>query len=268
MKERKTSKAQIVTIVILTLLLIANTTYLFYDKIYQKEERKKPEEKKVVEEKVIKKTTRKLSVAEERLLLSQIDDYNAYLAGSYPIEDVEKLPNQEKLLFAYHMMEEKKQKEFMQSELKKWIDTYFGTDNNVVYESMNCFNKDGVLYTYNDSGRIYTLEGEHGHEGVYPYQSRSYLVEGSVENEEKYTVAVHTVYAPYCRGTCGPILNYYKNITDAKEEKNEIITREDEKELTENDYEKVKDKLEKTIFTFQKDSKGNYGLQSVKIENS
>ena len=46
---------------------------------------------------------------------------------------------------------------------------------------------------------------------------------------------------------------------------NTVLKLEDEQELTENDYEKVKDQLDITTFTFEKDSKGNFGLKSVKV---
>jgi len=261
MKERKTSKAQVVAIILLTLLLIGNCAYICYDKIYlkepiQKEEKKEQKEKTKKKE---KKISRKLSFAEEKILLSQIDDYNAYLADAYPIKDIKDLPNQQKLLFAYALIENKREKEILQSELKKWCDAYFGKDHDVAYEDITCFKNDGVLYHYNDSTRIFTKE-EHGHEGMIPYESTSYLIEGTVENETQYILKIHTIYQENCPENCER-KEYYKNLKDAKIGQNAILTKEGE--LGKSDYEKVKDRLEVTTFTFKKDTSGNYGLQSV-----
>lgn len=271
MKERKTSRGQIVMLIILSILLVLNSAYIIYDKYYLAKEKEKKAEEKIKEDKEDKKekvdkekTTRNLSLAEEKILLSQIDDYNTFLAQYYPIQDIKELDNQKKLLFAYALLDLKGHKDFMQGELKKIVDSYFGKDNNVIYEDIICDHNDGVLFKYDSTTRVFEQTGNHGHDHIESYRSNNYLITGNVLNEEEYTVEVKTIYENYCGGTCGPTLNYYKNAKDAKREENPVITRQEEKELTETDYEKVKNKLESTIYTFKKDSNGNYGLKSVK----
>lgn len=275
MKERTIRVGQVIWIVVLSLLLIGNVFYIAYDKFYLGRQEKKQREvvskkdttlqKKAKEEQVI----RPLSLAEEKLLLSQIEYYNMYLSTSYPIDDIKQLENEKKLLFAYAMLKDRHgQKEFMQGELKKQIDAYFGRDSQIVYEDILCDHKDGVLYRYNEATKVFQAEGVHGHEGMEAYASTSFFVSGTVLNEEEYEVVVQIIYHRYCGGTCGPLLTYYKNAEDARNGKDPIITREEEKELTENDYLKVKEKLDKIVFKFQKDRSGNYGLVSVKKDTA
>lgn len=275
MRERTIRTGQVIWIVILSLLLIGNIAYITYDKVYLgKQEEKQDdatEKKKSLQKSKVKKEkiTRSLSLAEEKMLLSQIEYYNMYLSTSYPIEDVKQLENGKKLLFAYAMLEDRRgQKEFMQGELKKQIDAYFGMDSQIVYEDILCDHGDGVLYQYNNATKVFQLEGVHGHEGMEYYASTSFFVNGTVFNDKEYEVVVQTIYHRYCGGTCGPLLNYYKSADDAKNEKNPVITREEERELTENDYEKVKDQLDKIVFKFYKDRSGNYGLVSVKKDTA
>ncbi len=265
MKERKTSKGQITIIIILLLLLIANISYIAYDKFMlekntEKEEKPRKEEKQEDEDII-----RPLSLAEQKILLEQIKGYNKNLAYAYPISHISKLSNQEILLFAYKNMENKNQKEFMQADIKKIIEYYFGKENNIVYETIYCDKNDGELYVYNDTTKIYT-SSTHGHGGGGVYNATSYYIDGEVKNEAEYIIKVHLIYDRYCGDTCGPLLKYYRNKEDAKSGQNPIITREEEKELTKEDYEKVKSELETTIFHFQKDKNGNYGLISVEIE--
>jgi len=267
-KERKTSKGQIAWIIILTLLLLGNISYILYDKLYLDS---KPEntKKKVqeVESKKEKKedVTRSLSLAEQKMLLEQIEAYNTYLAEDYPISDISSFDNQKKLFFAYRNLEITNDREFMQGDLKKVITSYFGNKNNIHYEEINCPVGDGALYQYNDATRVYTKAEGHGHGGGGYYRNHNYYVDGTVTNEDYYEVKVHTIYGRYCADTCGPNLNFFGNAKDAKEGENSILTIEEEQELSNNDYEKVKEKLSLTTYTFQKDSSGNYGLVSVNI---
>lgn len=270
MKERKTGKGQIFAIIILVLLLIANCSYIVYDKLYLKNKShlinyESEEEKEENEEIEVK--SRSLSFAEKKILLEQIEAYNNVLSISYPIVDIKTFDNQQKLLFAYVNSGVSGQKEFMQGDLRKVIDAYFGKDSDTNYENINCFNNDGVFYVYDEARRTYTLEGMHGHDGLPSYSTTNYYLDGTVTNEKEYKVNVQIIYHRYCGGTCGPALNFYKSAHDARDKINTVLKLEEERELTENDYESIKEKLDITTFLFEKDSNGNFGLKSVRINN-
>ncbi len=266
LRKRKITEGQKILIVLLTLLFIGNCSYIFYDKVFvvKKKETKCIEEKQDEDvDKKVERVKRSLSMAEEKMLLEQIDDYNTYLASFYPISDIKSLSNQQKLLFAYLHMEKQGQKEFMQSEIKKNLEYFFGRNHGVIYEDILCDHGDGVLYTYDKAARVYTFSNEHGHDGISLFQVYTFLIDGSVLDEKEYFVDVKSVYGPYCSGTCGPVLTYYKSAKDAEERKDALLTREREEGFTEHDYQKVENQLDTVRFSFQKDDRGNYGLTSV-----
>ncbi len=267
MEEKKTGKGKIIAIIVLTLLLIINCSYIAYDKLYLPSKAHETLDEDDIEDDVEKPEvkTRSLSLAEKKILMEQIQAYNNTLSLYYPITDITTFDNQKKLMFALVNSDVSKEKEFMQSKLKQIIDSYFGGNSKTNYESINCFNDDGVLYTYDEARRIYTFEGVHGHDGIASYNTTYYYLDGTVTNESIYSINIHIIYHRYCAGTCGPALNFYKTAKDAHDKMNTVLKLEDEQELTENDYEKVKDQLDITTFTFEKDSKGNFGLKSVKV---
>lgn len=267
MNKRKMGKGQLVAIIVLILLLIANCSYIAYDKLYIEKGNYSSHEKKKKqkEQKESKKITRKLSIAEQKILLDQIDSYNSYLSLSYPIEDITTFDNQKKLLFAYNNMDSKSQKEFMQGDLKKIAESYFGKNSNITYESIKCPYDEEELYRYDDATRVYTIAGTHGHGGAGRFQTYSYYLDGTVTDETKYVVEVHILYGKYCTETCGSSLEFYSNAMDAKENQNSILSIEEEEKLTDTDYNKIKEKLATTTFTFEKDTSGNFGLKSVQV---
>ncbi len=269
MREKKVSTGQKIWIFLLTVFFIINCSYIVYDKVFLPSLlfKKKTLESRDISEKEIKKekTVRPLSMAEEKMLLEQIDDYNTYLSLEYPISSVFQLSNQKKLLFAYSNMEKLNRREFMQSELKKNVEYYFGKHCNISYEDILCEKGDGNLYIYDDTRKVYTLDGEHSHDGISSFSTHSFYVDGKVYDEKEYQVDVNVIYASYCNGTCEETLSYYQSAKDAMEGDHSIITREEAGEFTEYDYEKVKNQLETMRFTFQKDDKGNYGLVSVTL---
>ena len=75
------------------------------------------------------------------------------------------------------------------------------------------------------------------------------------------------MYGNYCYGTCGPVTGYYKSAVDSRNGENPVLGGlDDYYEITEEEYQSVKDNLPVTKFTFVKDQNENYGLESVTLE--
>lgn len=219
------------------------------------------------EENFKKPVERELSVAEQQTLLSQIKLYNSLLGSLYPIDNIKKVDNQTILQFAFKQVEIRNA-QFMESDLQKILDQYFGTSLSVSYEDIMCFADDGVLYQYNSSTRKYQFTGTHGHGGSGVLDNSTYLLSGKVQ-DDIYTVKVASLYGNYCSDVCGPTDSYYQSAQGALQGKTPIYTlKEEEIGVIEADevYKKVADQLPVTIFTFQKDKDGNYGLQKVSSE--
>ncbi len=266
MKEKKEGRGKIVVIVLLTLLLIGNCSYIAYDHFFASAKKEAKEEKKTTKKKEKEVEKRDLSLAEEKILLDQIKEYNLYLADLYPIQDIKKTENQTKLLFAYYHLEEKNKEEVMQGDIQKIVNSYFGEDNGVSYESIQCPIDGKDLYQYDQTTRIYTYVDDHQHSGSGFYNTHNYFIDGSVYNEEEFVINVHVIYEEYCKSECGPSSNYYKTAKDAFDLENAIIEKEEEEEFSDGDYEKVKSQLPTTTYTFIKDKDGNYGLRKVEIK--
>ena len=158
-KKEKSNKGVIV-IIILIITLFGISGYIIYDQVINKEESRK--EKKELE---IKEVTKE----EKNTLLEQIKVYTPYFADSYPITEKSTLDNQEVLYFA-SMQLENKFSDFMESDLEKVLEKYFGDNHSYVHEDIQCFLGDGVLYRYDSAKREYFFQDIHGHggAGIYP----------------------------------------------------------------------------------------------------
>ena len=256
MIKKKKSNKGVIVIIILIIALLGISGYIIYDKVINKEEirkeKKEPEIKEVTEE-------------EKNTLLEQINVYTPYFADNYPITEKSTLDNQEVLYFA-SMQLENKFSDFMESDLEKVLEKYFGDNHSYVHEDINCFAGDGILYEYDSAKRTYTYEDMHAHGGAGIYPAEIYYIDG-YRKAEKYTVKVNILYGDYCSGTCGPAIEYYKNVEDSIHGENQVLGPfEDYHSLTEEEYQMVKNSLPITSFTFIRDKDGNYGLESATVE--
>lgn len=256
-KKKKSNKGVIViVIIILIIALLGITGHIIYDKVINKEEIRKeknePEIKEVTEE-------------EKNTLLEQLNVYTPYFADNYPITEKSTLDNQDVLYFA-SMQLENKFSDFMESDLEKVLEKYFGDNHSYVHEDIQCFLGDGVLYQYDSAKKEYFFQDIHGHGGAGIYPAEIYYLDGQ-KKDEVYTVRVNILYGDYCYGTCGPVTGYYKSAIDSRNGENPVLGGfGDYYEITEKEYQSVKTDLPVTTFTFIRDKDGNYGLESVTIE--
>ena len=123
-----------------------------------------------------------------------------------------------------------------------------------------------MLYRYDSAKREYFFQDIHGHGGAGIYPAEIYYLDGQ-KKDEVYTVRVNVLYGDYCYGTCGPVTGYYKSAIDSRNGENPVLGGfGDYYEITEKEYQSVKDNLPVTTFTFIRDKDGNYGLESVTVE--
>ena len=254
MIKKKKSNKGVIVIIILIIALLGISGYIIYDKAINKEEpgkeKKEPEIKEVTEE-------------EKNTLLEQINVYTPYFADSYPITEKSTLDNQEVLYFA-SMQLENKFSDFMESDLEKVLEKYFGKDHPYVHEDIDCFAGDGVLYKYDSAKRTYEYEDMHAHGGKTIYRSTVFFVEGKSEDDTTYKIQTQILYTTSAGDTVGPRDRYY---TSANQEYDDYILGPygEDHEVTEEEYQSIKNKIPITTFTFEKDEDNNYGLKSVTI---
>lgn len=262
--KSKPKKGLIVIIILLSLALVGSGGYIIYDKVIKKEPAQKEEQKTPQKQEEDKITN--LTEVEKTLLLDQASDYTKTFATSYPITDSTNLDNQTVLRFAL-MKTNMYGKEIMESDIEKVLEKYFGKTHSFKHEDIQCFQADGPLYTYDSATRKYTYQDIHGHGGDGAFRFTNYHLGGTVINEKIYKLKVNIIYEDYCSDICGPTQGYYKSPNKNNNRTDYLLgPYEDSHELTNQEYESIKEKLDITTFTFIKDENNNYGLKSVTLE--
>ena len=262
-KEKK-NKGLIIIIILLLIALLGTTGYIIYDKVVKKEPSQE-EKKETPKEKEEEASQRELIEEEQATLLSQIEAYTSTLAGQYPFDEETPLENQQVLLFGLIQLESTGQ-DFMESDLEKVLQQYFGENHPYQHENIECFLGDGTLYIYDSAKREYRFQDYHGHGGQGIYPNEVYYLNGNTD-EQTYTVNVNILYGDYCNSTCGPTTSYYTTVNDSRNGTNSILGPYEEQHIiTQEEYNSVQATLPITTFTFEKDELGNYGLKSVTIQ--
>lgn len=260
MKEkRKKNRIVIFVILILLMVFVILSIYIICNQYLKNDvgEQYKEKPENHMEQELTKK--------EEETLLAQIKDYTTIFADSYPFDDNNPLDNQKALSFALVRLGVTGQ-DFMESDLEKQLEKYFGDGHPYIHEDIECFLQDGVLYRYDSAKREYFFQNIHGHGGYGMYPVEVFYLDGRVE-DDIYTVRVNILYGDYCSGTCGPVIEYYKNAEDSIRGEYPVLGPfDDYHEVTEEEYQSIKKELPVMKFTFIKDKNENYGLQSVAIE--
>ncbi len=260
----KKVKIQTIVIIILVIALLGTSSYIIYDNVLREDKKEVKEVKKEKDEKEEKEIkTEEISTSEEEILKEQIMDYTRYLADTYPTK-VEEMDNQKVLYFAL-MKLNKTGEDFMESELEKVLEQFFGTNHPFVHEDIICTIDNEPLYRYDSAKRQYFFQDIHAHGGSGVFMPNIYEIQGE-KVDNKYTVKAKILYNDYCGEICSPKMNYYKSVEDSLTGENPVFGPYDmEYEITEEEYNQVKDQIPTTIFTFIKDENNNYGLESVTI---
>lgn len=244
--KKKKSTGKTVAIVLLVMMVIGLSSYIGYTK-YQEFIM---EEEKTVDEEV----EEELTYSEVMELLDKIEDYNQNFSKSYPISNVSKLDNQDKLNFGIYMLTkyENTHNYYKVADMKNIYKENFADSMKVLYEDIHCPSNDGVLYALNNGTYILDNTHEHGKESM---DIDTFYVESS-KLEDTYQITVHILYSNYCMGTCPNTPECYSSYQDAVSSTNKALD-------SINEYSDFKNNLKTTTFTFQK-KYDTYLLKSVK----
>lgn len=244
-KNKKTpgKTVTIIFLIILVFVLVSYIGYTKYQEFIMEEER---EVEYIIEE--------ELTYREVMELLEKIEDYNQNFSKYYPISNFSKIDNQEKLNFGIYMLTkyENTHNYYKVEDMKNIYKENFSGNMKVVYENIDCKNKDGVLYLLNNG--TYTLDNAHEH-GVEKMDIDTFYVESS-KLDDVYQITVHILYSNYCADTCSNDKSCYSSYQDAVSSTNRVLNSKSE-------YDDYKNNLKKTTFTFIK-KYDSYLLKSVK----
>ena len=270
--NKKTKRIIIILGIVTCLLILGIICYFIFNNANEGKKVKKEEK---IEEKAKEEKKDEIAEEEKQKIEKQINDYIA-LAFSFPIDNVDSLDDQRIFWFLTTKLKDANTG-FTKDDLESLMDTYFKKNIMVVYGDIDCPIGDGVFYELdNDSGK-YKQVGVHGHGGGTVPRGKAFVRE--ITKDDKYIyVKTQIVYGEPAGDTFGPIINYYtESKYDAQTSANEVYQLNDPKastfkeEITEEEFNTIKDKVPYTIFTLEinnDEDTTKYGLDSVKIENA
>lgn len=247
--KTKKSTGKTVTIVFLVFFCLGLISYIGYTEYMEILNSKDNKEEEVNEE---------LYYSEVEELLNKIDDYNHSFSKEYPINDFAKIDNQEKLNYGIYMLtkHENTKNYYKVDDMKDIFTSNFSNNLKVIYEDIDCFAGDGVLYKLNSG--TYTLKSEdHGHGGGPSETIDTYYKDGN-KVDNIYKIDVNILYSNYCSDVCGESSGYYETYDDAMNKTNPVLDNIE-------DLEEEQNHLKTTTFTFIKKN-SNYLLKSVKVK--
>lgn len=245
--KTKNKTATTVLIILLFIIIIILFIYIFFSKS------KKEEIVEEIEEEIVE-----ISYSEVNYLLERINYYNDSFSKYYPISVFSKIDNQDKLKFGINILteEENTNNYYKTRDLENVFNKYFIPEFKVIYEDINCDVDNLVLY--NLENNTYTLTNNHEHGKNNNISIKTYY-NSSTKLDNIYKVNVNILYSSYCNSdSCANDNNYYARYKDSVN---------GERVVTDNleEYEKIKDNLPITTFTFIKENE-NYLLKSVKVK--
>ena len=244
----KSNKGITVGLIISILCVLGLLGYIVYDKMQEKEKMNAP----IID--IDKKIDLKETDVED--LLKRIDEMNSALYENYPINDITKLPTRDVLSIgfnniygAYYVSAD-----YIENHIKYII----GNNVSVKHEDYLC-SYDNIAFWKYENG-YYIFNQEHpGHGGGHGYTINTFFKDAFMTSN---TVVINTnmLYEP-ASDTRGPVASY-KDSPNSDKFIIEGISREDLKA----EYEKIKDTLPITTFTFKLSKMGGYNLKSVTIK--
>lgn len=247
--KTKKSTGKTITIVFLIILLFLSLGYIGYSEYIKYQNKTKKVKKEVREE---------MYYSEVNTMLSQIELYNEVLKSEYPISNLNNIDNQLKLQFGILALKKNENisNYYKIEDIKEIYHNYFKQGFKAIYEDIDCPYQDDILYKLNNE--TYTFVDHHAH-GSTSIDIDTYFVSGKIDGN-KYILNTHILYSNYCNDTCSPEQSsYYSSYQDCVEEKAPIMD-------TRSQYNKIKEELPVTTFTFIKD-KNLFRLESISLKS-
>lgn len=240
-------------LIVLILLLVVGGGYFVYDSFFTKDDNASVAKEEKKEEKKVSESD-EVSDEVKILLLNKIDDYNKYISKFYSFNNVSSIDNQYLLNFAYSLAGNEK----TSNNLDKAISTYFDDNVKLKHEDIICKVDDVALYKYNASTKKYELNEKHpGHGGVSGVDVEKVFL-GGINMGDSIVISTKNFY--FMPDDVAEGIKYYASYNDVLNGENKVCESSTE-------FDKYKDKLPTTTYTFVKNSSSEYVLSSVSIED-
>ena len=242
-QKKKSNIGLIIVFIIVLLIAVAGSSFGGYYFGKQDNTKKEPLETGAVE----------LKESDVKVLMDRIDTMNNHIAKLYPISDVKTIPNQDLLSMALSLS-------FTSAdEVEKAIRSTIGDNVTVKHEDYLCNYDHTALMKY--SNGWYSYNNEHpGHGGGGGYTATAFFKSATLKGT---TLSINTnLLYDYNGDIEGPNESYYDSMGENKKE----VLHNIEKTSLKAEYEKIKDTLPITTFTFTQNAAGLYNLESVIIK--
>lgn len=189
--------------------------------------------------------------------LKRINAMNSSLCTSFPINDVKSLPTQN--ILSIGLGEVFGTYSVSSDYIENYIKYVIGDNIAIKNEDYLCKLDKIAFYKYENG--YYVFNTEHpGHGGGGGYLVSTFFRDANIEGD---TVTINTNLLYEVSGDImGPTTTYYDGVGESKKTVLENIERDNLK----TEYEKIKDILPITTYTFTRSELGGYNLESVNIK--
>lgn len=247
MEEQKSSAGLIAAVIVLVVFIICLLGYIGYDKLVVKTGNNEPEQTE----------TKELKESDVSEFLKRIDSMNSAICTNYPFTDINTIPTQKILsiglgeVFGTYSISS----DYVENHIKYIL----GSNVIIKHEDYLCKVDNIPFYKYNNG--YYSFNQEHpGHGGGGGYLVTTFFKDASIKGN---TVTINTnLIYEVSSDISGPTTSYYDGAsTNAKKILDDI-----ERTSLKSEYEKIKDTLPITTFTFTRSELGGFDLTSVTIK--
>ncbi len=245
------SKKIIFLIIILLIILVA----LFYLKISKTEIPYIINNKKIPQSEI------------DKLTLKIKTEYSKYYSEDY-IDGFNTIKKEKVLYYAVMKNIGNITDPVKSSDVHEYIKEYFGEKYSIKDQDIYCNIDNEVLFKYKDGIYQFNNEYYHDHDGANNYKVyRNNYVKllSSKYSKSDIIIKANILYGTSCISVCGPNNAYYKSPGDEEPIIGDADSSKDY-EVSEKDYEAVKNKLPVYTFRFKKNSNGSYYLYDLKIK--
>lgn len=236
----------VVVLVLSVLVSLGLLGYICYDKLLKNDV-------KVVRNcsEVDVTVAKDLSKEDVSIFLDRIELFNHALCEYYPLSDIGKVPNQKLLSMAVGGFT---------SDVKAetYIKSIIGDNVNVKHEDILCAYDNIPLYNYNNG--YYFVNNDHpGHGGSGRFIYTYFL--GAVNQGDEVIIKTNILYSKPIE-LAGPTKSLYDGVDDSAKL---VLDEVEDSKITE-EYEKIKDTLPVTTFTFKRSELAGFNLVSVDVK--
>jgi hypothetical protein len=189
--------------------------------------------------------------------LKRINAMNSSLCTSFPINDVKSLPTQSVLSIG--LGEVFGTYSISSDYIENYIKYVIGDNISIKNEDYLCKLDKIAFYKYENGYYVYNQEHP-GHGGGGGYIVKTFFKDAYIEKD---TVTINTNLLYEVTGdVMGPTSRYYDGVGEDKK----IVLDEVDRDNIKAEYEKIKDTLPITTYTFKRSELGGYNLESVNIK--